>query len=67
LRRRKNSDPSPRRTDRIRGRAIVEHESIFFHPDYTVGTGISPVQSSESAWAFFGVAGFTAGQELNLP
>lgn len=25
---------------------------IFFHPDYTVGTGISPIQSPE------GVAGF---------
>ena len=37
----------------IRGRAIVENESTFFHPDYTVGTGISPVQSSESTWAFF--------------
>ncbi len=34
--------------------------SIFFHPDYTVGTGISPVQS------FLGDSrALTAGQELH--
>ena len=32
---------------------------IFFHPDYTVGFGISPNQSLR-------LAGFTAGEELHL-
>ena len=31
--------------------------SIFFHPDYTVGTGITPVQLA--------LADFTAGRELH--
>ena len=30
---------------------------IFFHPDFTVGTGIEPVQLS--------LAGYTAGGELH--
>ena len=33
--------------------------SIFFHPDYTVGTGITPVQLYE-------LADYTAGQELKV-
>ncbi len=32
----------------------------FFHPDYTVGTGISPVQP------FVRFADYTAGEELHL-
>ena len=31
--------------------------AIFFHPDYTVGTGITPVQLA--------LADFTAGRELH--
>ena len=36
---------------------------IFFHPDYTVGTGISPIQSGPLKGRR--VAGFTAGRELH--
>jgi len=35
---------------------------IFFHPDYTVGIGVSPIQSGLLG---HGVAGFTAGRELH--
>ena len=34
---------------------VYPWRSIFFHPDYTVGTGISPVQLA--------LADFTAGRE----
>lgn len=37
--------------------------NIFYHPDFTVGTGISPVQSR--FYLKTGVADFTAGREFH--
>ena len=37
----------------------VRHNPLFFHPDYTVGFGISPNQPKR-------LAGCTAGEELHL-
>jgi hypothetical protein len=42
-----------------RGARIEKGHAIFFHPDYTVGTGVSPVQFGDTPE----VAGFTAGWE----
>ena len=41
------------------------HKKIFFHPDYTVGAGISPVQFEPWLFKTWGnkVAGYTAGRE----
>ena len=41
---------------RVGAKQLRQHESIFFHPDCTVGTGITPVHA-------FRLAGFTAGGE----
>ena len=41
---------------RVGAKELRQHESIFFHPDCTVGTGITPVHA-------FRLAGFTAGGE----
>ncbi len=35
--------------------------NVFFHPDYTVGTGLTPVQSKVS----FRVADYTADREFH--
>ncbi len=43
-------------------RAKPTYKPIFFHPDYTVGTGVSPVQSSEKEES----RAFTAGGDLPL-
>ncbi|GHV77739.1 hypothetical protein AGMMS49942_25600 [Spirochaetia bacterium] len=44
---------------------VSAEPSIFFHPDYTVGTGISPVQSKRLVQKTLGVAGYTAGWDLH--
>ena len=41
---------------RVGAKQLRQHESIFFHPDCTVGTGITPVHA-------FRLAGCTAGGE----
>lgn len=38
---------------------------IFFHPDYTVGFGVSPNHAMKTAFPFSSLAGFTAGGELH--
>ena len=39
---------------------------IFFHPDYTVGSGVTPNHASTAAArALFRLAGFTAGGEFH--
>ncbi len=38
-------------------KARVKKRLIFFHPDYTVGIGIAPIQRE--------LADFTAGRELH--
>lgn len=42
------------------GRETREHKAYFFHPDYTVGTGVSPVRPQR------GSRTLTAGEELHL-
>jgi hypothetical protein len=38
--------------------------STFFHPDYTVGTGIPPVLFHRQIKMTQGLAGYTAGWDL---
>ena len=45
--------------------AVSVAHSIFFHPDYTVGAGISQVQSKRLVQKTPGVAGYTAGWDLH--
>lgn len=46
---------------RLRDRDIVI-TTLFFHPDYTVGTGVSPIQPARVSR----VADFTASEESHL-
>jgi hypothetical protein len=41
--------------------SVNTNDIFFFHPDFTVGTGISPVQS----FCYEGVADFTADREFH--
>jgi hypothetical protein len=45
------------------GQAQAHGDTIFFHPDYTVGAGITPAQFAASLWKAKSRA-LTAGQEL---
>ena len=45
--------------DILRRNAGISYNIVFFHPDYTVGFGITPNQS------YTRVAGCTAGRELH--
>jgi hypothetical protein len=45
------------------GLSPIHADVFFFHPDFTVGSGVSPNQPREALLAFSRVADFTASRE----
>jgi hypothetical protein len=50
--------PFDKKTPEIPGRKYQKDIFIFFHPDFTVATGIAPVRAVR-------LAGYTAGREFH--